>query len=200
MCFLNAYCDELPVPLLCCSSSSSAYVVSSGAEVVISVSPQEAVMEHERREACFRRWGSINIHAELPKDWVTTKSDAKSPKITCTTQKSNMQPFQELMVFSMFVWLISELILFQFYKYWLAHTVRPSPSPCWGCLEQWCLSFPGVRRIEKVLIANRGEIACRVMRSAKKMGVRSVAVYSDADTHSMHVAMVRHWILLLYKK
>uniref|UniRef100_A0AAX7UWT2 Methylcrotonoyl-CoA carboxylase subunit alpha, mitochondrial n=1 Tax=Astatotilapia calliptera TaxID=8154 RepID=A0AAX7UWT2_ASTCA len=47
----------------------------------------------------------------------------------------------------------------------------------------------GVRRIEKVLIANRGEIACRVMRSAKKMGVRSVAVYSDADTHSMHVAM-----------
>uniref|UniRef100_A0A674ERZ3 Methylcrotonoyl-CoA carboxylase subunit alpha, mitochondrial n=1 Tax=Salmo trutta TaxID=8032 RepID=A0A674ERZ3_SALTR len=43
--------------------------------------------------------------------------------------------------------------------------------------------------IEKVLIANRGEIACRVMRTAKKMGVRSVAVYSDADRHSMHVAM-----------
>lgn len=126
MCFLNAYCDELPVPLLCCSSSSSAYVVSSGAEVVISVSPQEAVMEHERREACFRRWGSINIHAKLPNDWVTPKSDAKSPKITCTTQKSNMQPFQELMVFSMFVWLISELILFQFYKYWLAHTTSKS--------------------------------------------------------------------------
>lgn len=50
---------------------------------------------------------------------------------------------------------------------------------------------PGVGRIEKVLIANRGEIACRVMRTAKKMGVRSVAVYSDADRHSMHVAMVR---------
>ncbi|XP_077572388.1 methylcrotonoyl-CoA carboxylase subunit alpha, mitochondrial [Stigmatopora nigra] len=46
-----------------------------------------------------------------------------------------------------------------------------------------------VARIEKVLIANRGEIACRVMRTAKKMGVRSVAVYSDADRHSMHVAM-----------
>uniref|UniRef100_A0A671SQK6 Methylcrotonoyl-CoA carboxylase subunit alpha, mitochondrial n=1 Tax=Sinocyclocheilus anshuiensis TaxID=1608454 RepID=A0A671SQK6_9TELE len=44
-------------------------------------------------------------------------------------------------------------------------------------------------RIEKVLIANRGEIACRVMRTAKKMGVRSVAVYSDADRLSMHVAM-----------
>ncbi|XP_028299546.1 methylcrotonoyl-CoA carboxylase subunit alpha, mitochondrial isoform X1 [Gouania willdenowi] len=44
-------------------------------------------------------------------------------------------------------------------------------------------------RIEKVLIANRGEIACRVMRTAKRMGLRSVAVYSEADRHSMHVAM-----------
>uniref|UniRef100_A0A7N6BLQ4 Methylcrotonoyl-CoA carboxylase subunit alpha, mitochondrial n=1 Tax=Anabas testudineus TaxID=64144 RepID=A0A7N6BLQ4_ANATE len=51
------------------------------------------------------------------------------------------------------------------------------------------VSSPGVGRIEKVLIANRGEIACRVMRTAKKMGIRSVAVYSDADRHSMHVAM-----------
>ena len=42
---------------------------------------------------------------------------------------------------------------------------------------------------EKILIANRGEIACRVMRTAKKMGIKTVAVYSEADEYSVHKQM-----------
>jgi 3-methylcrotonyl-CoA carboxylase alpha subunit len=46
-----------------------------------------------------------------------------------------------------------------------------------------------VRRFGKLLIANRGEIACRIMRTAKRMQLRTVAVYSDADRDAMHVAL-----------
>lgn len=41
----------------------------------------------------------------------------------------------------------------------------------------------------KILIANRGEIACRIIRTARKMGVKTVAVYSDADARALHVSM-----------
>ena len=43
--------------------------------------------------------------------------------------------------------------------------------------------------IKKILIANRGEIACRVIKTAKKMGIATVAVYSDADTDALHKQM-----------
>ena len=45
------------------------------------------------------------------------------------------------------------------------------------------------KSIKRLLIANRGEIACRVMRTAHKLGIETVAVYSDADANAPHVAM-----------
>ncbi|MEM9709038.1 MAG: acetyl/propionyl/methylcrotonyl-CoA carboxylase subunit alpha [Pseudomonadota bacterium] len=43
--------------------------------------------------------------------------------------------------------------------------------------------------IQKILIANRGEIACRVMKTARRMGIKTVAVFSDADAQALHVKM-----------
>lgn len=46
-----------------------------------------------------------------------------------------------------------------------------------------------MQKLEKVLIANRGEIALRILRACKEMGIKTVAVYSTADRDLMHLGL-----------
>uniref|UniRef100_A0A3Q0RJK9 Biotin carboxylation domain-containing protein n=1 Tax=Amphilophus citrinellus TaxID=61819 RepID=A0A3Q0RJK9_AMPCI len=52
------------------------------------------------------------------------------------------------------------------------------------------ISNPSEKTFDKILIANRGEIACRVINTCKKMGIQTVAVHSDVDSNAVHVKML----------
>src|SRR6059058_547425 len=49
---------------------------------------------------------------------------------------------------------------------------------------------------KRILIANRGEIACRIIKSARRMGIETVAVYSEADRDALHVEMADQAVLI----
>ena len=50
--------------------------------------------------------------------------------------------------------------------------------------------------IKKILIANRGEIACRIIKTAKKMAIETVAIFSEADKNALHVKLAHHAVCI----
>mmetsp|Transcript_20317 Transcript_20317/g.39854 ORF Transcript_20317/g.39854 Transcript_20317/m.39854 type:complete len:714 (-) Transcript_20317:319-2460(-) len=56
-------------------------------------------------------------------------------------------------------------------------------------LTRSMVTVNGEELFDKILIANRGEIACRVIKTARKLGIKTVAIYSEPDKHAMHVKM-----------
>lgn len=71
-------------------------------------------------------------------------------------------------------------------------TVYPTMLPLKEIPKRFSSAYSKTnKKFDKILIANRGEIALRIMRTARKMDIKCVAVFSEADKHSQHVKTVK---------
>eukprot|EP00750_Incisomonas_marina_P029119 INCI705.2.p2 GENE.INCI705.2~~INCI705.2.p2 ORF type:complete len:741 (-),score=155.57 INCI705.2:2970-5192(-) len=88
--------------------------------------------------------------------------------------------------------MLSRLLSSQARATWRRNGRFASALPVWrglGASADYTTTADGLKQFEKVLIANRGEISCRVIKSCKKLGIKTVAIYSEADADAKHVRM-----------
>ena len=107
-------------------------------------------------------------------------------------QNLNLQRY-ETIVFSVTIKHARKAMFNSILNYRISRQLHTRSSPI--LTQNAVKNSPQVTPLSKILIANRGEIACRVMRTAKRLGIQTVAVYSDADRNSMHVSMVFKFIV-----